>query len=130
MTEKNNLIGRLGTSGLLTISSLAGCSLPTGFNLGETKHKDLSKSHYALEIANVADSLVNNGRTQDFLAAAELYGSVGKVEEMDKAFKQYLQKEPRSALIYAPYFDGVHETYASREKKQGAEKIEVAEKEK
>ena len=130
MADKNSLVGRLGT-GLLVLSSLAGCSLPTGFSIGETKHKDLSKSHYAADIANVADTLVSNGRTQDFLAAAELYGSVGKVEEMDKAFREYLNKEPRSALVLVPYFDSVHTVYTPKEEnQQKTEKIEVAGKEK
>jgi len=88
---------------LILIVSLTGCSeaLKRAFISSEYEHIDLSETQFASDIEQTAEAILENPKNiKDFEKAARLFGSIGKLNEMDKAAEKYLNKDPgESALL-------------------------------
>lgn len=68
---------------------------------GEYEHNDLSESQFVPDIEQKAKVILQDSESlKDFENAARLFGSIGKLDEMDEAAMEYLNKDPsQSALL-------------------------------
>jgi hypothetical protein len=99
------------TASLILLSEFSGCS-PT-LTIGGYEHVDMSRSCYREQIRQKADELATSPVAQDKRVAAELYGSIGELDLMDKCIAEYFNKEPGTGIYLLMRGEEIHRYYKS-----------------
>ena len=106
---KLNLIQLVITVSLFV--AVGGCN---GIRVGGYEHSDMSQSRYKSMIQAEAGRLANKNNLQDLRTAAELYGSIGQLEEMDHCVMKYFKKDSAMGKYLLIRADKIHAYYNSK----------------
>ena len=92
---------------LLTVV-VSGCN---GILVGGYEHYDMSQSPYRNAIQNEAERLEKSNDPQDWRLAAELYGSIGGLEQMDRCVVKFFNQDPVMGKYLLMRADKIHTYY-------------------
>ena len=97
---------------LPSIFAVSGCS---GLNLtgtmGGFQPTDLSSSRYVSAIEKKADELAKSTKLENKKEAIKAYGSIKKLDEMDKIIESIINENLDEGLTYAEFGEKYHQLH-------------------